>query len=125
MYRLRHDLGTALSNAPIASHPPHHTAAAAHASLSPIVTRCTAGAQKKEMVARIMEEMKAAAEAAELEEGASDDEEAMSVTQVKEKLEALTEAELKQMLKEMKLPTKGKVRAPAPLTMGRASATPP
>ena len=77
------------------------------------------------MVARIMEEMKAAAEAAELEEGASDDEEAMSVTQVKEKLEALTEAELKQMLKEMKLPTKGKVRAPAPLTMGRASATHP
>ena len=116
MYRLRHDLGTALSNAPIASHPPHHTAAAAHASLSPIVTRCTAGAQKKEMVARIMEEMKAAAEAAELEEGASDDEEAMSVTQVKEKLEALTEAELKQMLKEMKLPTKGKASAPAPLT---------
>ena len=116
MYRLRHDRGTAFSNAPIASHSPHHTAAAAHASVSPIVTRCTAGAQKKEMVARIMEEMKKAAAAAEGEEGASDDEEAMDLTKVKEKLEALTEKELKQMLKEMKLPTQGKASAPAPLT---------
>merc|ERR1740117_1612145 len=60
------------------------------------------------MVARIMEEMKKAAAAAAAEEGASDDEEAMDLTKVKEKLEALTEKELKQMLKEMKLPTQGK-----------------
>tara|TARA_B100000780_G_scaffold260969_1_gene213102 strand:+ start:348 stop:680 length:333 start_codon:yes stop_codon:yes gene_type:complete len=79
------------------------------------LTRCTGGAQKEELVERIMEQMKAQALAAAEEEGEgeSDDEEAMDPTQVKEKLDALSEPELKQMLKEMELPTKGKVSAPA------------
>ena len=54
-----------------------------------------------------------------------DEEEAMDPWQVKEKLDALSEAELKQMLKEMELPTKGKVSAPAPSTTARPSATHP
>ena len=61
--------------------------------------------------------MKADADAAAAEEGDSDDSdeerEAMDVAEVQEKLEACSEAELKQMLKDMKLPTKGKVGAPA------------
>ena len=91
------------------------------------MTRCTGGAQKEELVERIMEQMKAQALAAAEEEGEgeSDDEEAMDPTQVKEKLDALSEAELKQMLKEMELPTKGKVSAPAPSTTARPSATHP
>ena len=57
--------------------------------------------------------------------GEEEDEEAMDPAQVKEKLDALSEAELKQMLKEMELPTKGKVGAPAPSTTARPSATRP
>ena len=62
--------------------------------------------------------MKADADAAAAEEGDSDDSdeerEAMDVAEVQEKLEACSEVELKKMLKEMKLPTTGKVGAPAP-----------
>ena len=93
------------------------------------MTRCTGGAQKEELIARVMEVMKAQAAAAEEEEeeeeGQSDEEEAIDPTQVKEKLEALSEPELKTMLKEMQLPTKGKVSVPAPSTTGRPSATHP
>jgi hypothetical protein len=88
------------------------------------LTRCTGGAQKEELIARVMEVMKAQAAAAEEEEeeeeeGQSDEEEAIDPTQVKEKLEALSEPELKTMLKEMQLPTEGKVSVPAPSTTGR------
>ena len=83
------------------------------------MTRCTGGAQKEELIARVMEVMKAQAAAEEEEE------EAIDPTQVKEKLEALSEPELKTMLKEMQLPTKGKVSVPAPSTTGRPSATHP
>ena len=62
--------------------------------------------------------MKADADAAAAEEGDSDDSdeerEAMDVAEVQEKLEACSEVELKKMLKEMELPTTGKVGAPAP-----------
>ena len=58
--------------------------------------------------------MKADADAAADEDEESDDEEeAMDLSEVQEKLDALSEPELKQMLKEMELPTKGKVSAPA------------
>ena len=57
--------------------------------------------------------------------GEEEDEEAMGLWQVNEKLDALSEAELKQMLREMQLPTKGKVGTPAPLTTARPSATRP
>ena len=88
--------------------------------MSPILTRYTAGAQKEELVERILESMQK--EAAGEEE---DEEEAMDPWQIKEKLDALSEAELKQMLKEMELPTKGKVGAPAPSTTAQPSATRP
>ena len=87
--------------------------------MSPILTRYTAGAQKEELVERILESMQKKAA------GEEEDEEAMDPAQVKEKLDALSEAELKQMLKEMELPTKGKVGAPAPSTTARPSATRP
>ena len=83
------------------------------------MTRCTGGAQKAELVARIIEQMQKDAALAE-EEGDSEDE-AMDLAQVQEKLEACSEAELKQMLKDMKLPTKGKVGAPASPTTPTAS----
>ena len=54
-----------------------------------------------------------------------DEEEAMDPWQIKEKLDALSEAQLKQMLEDMELPTKGKVSAPAPSTTARPSATHP
>ena len=85
--------------------------------MSPILTRYTAGAQKEELVKRILESMQK--EAA----GEEEDEEAMGLWQVNEKLDALSEAELKQMLREMQLPTKGKVSAPS--TTARPSATHP
>ena len=81
------------------------------------MTRYTAGAQKEELVKRILESMQK--EAA----GEEEDEEAMGLWQVNEKLDALSEAELKQMLREMQLPTKGKVSAPS--TTARPSATHP
>ena len=87
--------------------------------MSPILTRYTAGAQKEELVERILESMQK--EAA----GEEEDEEAMGLWQVNEKLDALSEAQLKQMLEEMELPTKGKVSAPAPSTTARPSATHP
>ena len=82
------------------------------------MTRYTAGAQKEELVERILESMQK--EAAGEEE---DEEEAMDPWQIKEKLDALSEAELKQMLREMQLPTKGKVSAPS--TTARPLATHP
>ena len=50
---------------------------------------------------------------------------AMELAQVQEKLEACSEAELKQMLKDMKLPTKGKVGAPASPTTPTAPSNSP
>jgi hypothetical protein len=113
--------GTALCTAlctaaPQRSHSTPSTAAAAHASWSATLTRCAAGAQKEELVARIIEQMQK--DAALSEEEGDSDVEAMDLARVKEKLEACSEAELKQMLKEMKLPTKGKVGAPASPTHG-------
>ena len=87
------------------------------------MTRCTGGAQKAELVARIIEQMQKDAAMAE-EEGDSEVE-AMELAQVQEKLEACSEAELKQMLKDMKLPTKGKVGAPASSTTATAPSNSP
>ena len=117
-------LGTALCTAtPQRSHSTPSTAAAAHASWSAALTRCTGGAQKAELVARIIEQMQKDAAMAE-EEGDSEDE-AMELAQVQEKLEACSEAELKQMLKDMKLPNKGKVGAPASPTTATAPSNSP
>ena len=117
-------LGTALCTAaPQRSHSTPSTAAAAHASWSAALTRCTGGAQKAELVARIIEQMQKDAALAE-EEGDSEAE-AMELAQVQEKLEACSEAELKQMLKDMKLPTKGKVGAPASPTTPTAPSNSP
>ena len=62
--------------------------------------------------------MKADADAAAEEEGDSDDSdeerEVMDVAEVQVKLMKCNEVELKKMLKEMELPTTGKVGAPAP-----------
>merc|ERR1740124_782405 len=60
---------------------------------------------KEELVARIIEQMKADADAAAEEE--SDDEEGMDLSQVQAKLGACSEPELKKMLKDMELPVKG------------------
>ena len=116
--------GTALCTAaPQRSHSTPSTAAAARASWSAALTRCTGGAQKAELVARIIEQMQKDAALAE-EEGDSEVE-AMELAQVQEKLEACSEAELKQMLKDMKLPTKGKVGAPASPTTATAPSNSP
>ena len=69
--------------------------------------------------------MKADADAAADEDEESDDEEeAMDLSEVQEKLESCSEAELKQMLKDMELPTTGKVSAPAPSIPAPALAWP-
>ena len=68
-------------------------------------------------MARIIEQMKADADAAAEEE--SDDEEGMDLSQVQAKLGACSEPELKKMLKDMELPVKGNVRTPAPRPLHR------